>query len=97
MDKLERYFLGRIQTTFGIGTNLTNDLGVALLSIVVKVVAANGVPVVEPSDNIDNASGDPNEIDRIEAPHRLCRNFLRSVPLLNFRAHAGDCSGDFQE
>ena len=31
VDELERYFHGRIQTTFGIGTNLTNDLGPAPL------------------------------------------------------------------
>jgi len=64
MDELEQYFRGRIQTTFGIGTNLTNDLGFAPLSMVVKVASANGLSVVKLSDNITKASGDPKEIDR---------------------------------
>jgi nicotinate phosphoribosyltransferase len=66
IDELERYFRGRIQTTFGIGTNLTNDLGPAALSIVVKPVAANGLPVVKLSDNIAKATGDPAEVDRMK-------------------------------
>ncbi|HLQ79156.1 MAG TPA: nicotinate phosphoribosyltransferase, partial [Terriglobia bacterium] len=66
VDELEQYFRGRIQTTFGIGTNLTNDLGFAPLSMVVKVAAANGLPVAKLSDNIAKASGDPNEIDRMK-------------------------------
>jgi nicotinate phosphoribosyltransferase len=66
IDELERYFRGRIQTTFGIGTNLTNDLGPAPLSIVVKPVAANGLPVAKLSDNMAKASGDPGEIDRVK-------------------------------
>lgn len=66
MDELEQYFRGRIQTTFGIGTNLTNDLGFVPLSMVVKVASANGLPVVKLSDNIAKASGDPNEIDRMK-------------------------------
>jgi nicotinate phosphoribosyltransferase len=66
MDELEQYFRGRIQTTFGIGTNLTNDVGFAPLSMVVKVAAANGLPVAKLSDNIEKASGDPKEIDRMK-------------------------------
>ena len=65
VDELERYFHGRIQTTFGIGTNLTNDLGPAPLSIVVKPVEANGLPVAKLSDNIQKASGNPTELERI--------------------------------
>ncbi len=64
--ELERYFRGRIQTTFGIGTNLTNDLGPAAPSIVVKPVRANGLPVVKLSDNLAKASGDPAEIQRMK-------------------------------
>ena len=66
MDELERYFRGRIQTTFGIGTNLTNDAGFAPLSMVVKVVEANGLPVAKLSDNIAKASGNPDEIARVK-------------------------------
>ena len=75
MDKLEQYFRGRIQTTFGIGTNLTNDMGFAPLSMVVKVTAANGLPVAKLSDNIAKASGDPNEIDRMKRLTGYAANF----------------------
>jgi nicotinate phosphoribosyltransferase len=66
VEELERHFRGRIQTTFGIGTNLTNDLGPTPLSIVVKPVMANGLPVVKLSDNIKKATGDPAEIARMK-------------------------------
>lgn len=43
-------FHGRIQTAFGVGTNLTNDLGPDPLSIVLKMVKCNGQPVAKISD-----------------------------------------------
>ena len=45
-----RYFRGRIQTSFGIGTDLTNDTPQAPLNIVMKLVACNGQPVAKLSD-----------------------------------------------
>jgi nicotinate phosphoribosyltransferase len=66
VDELERYFRGRIQTSFGIGTNLTNDVGLEALSIVVKAVEANGLPVVKLSDDPGKASGDPAEVERVK-------------------------------
>jgi nicotinate phosphoribosyltransferase len=65
VNELEHHFRGRIQTSFGIGTNLTNDVGLEALSIVVKAVEANGLPVVKLSDNSDKASGAPAEVERI--------------------------------
>lgn len=47
---LARRFEGRIRTTFGIGTHLTNDLGIDALPIVLKMVRCNGRPVVKLSD-----------------------------------------------
>ena len=44
-------FHGRLKVTFGIGTHLTNDLGVEPLSIVMKLTEANGHPVVKLSDS----------------------------------------------
>ena len=44
-------FRGRLKVTFGIGTHLTNDLGVEPLSIVMKLTEANGHPVVKLSDS----------------------------------------------
>jgi nicotinate phosphoribosyltransferase len=44
------YFRGRAQTAFGIGTNLTNDLGYEALQIVIKMTRCNGQPVAKISD-----------------------------------------------
>lgn len=48
---IERWVAGRIKTAYGIGTNLTNDLGPKPLQIVMKVVEANGQPVAKLSDS----------------------------------------------
>lgn len=48
---LARHFHGRLRTSFGIGTNLTNDLGFAPLSIVIKMSRCNGRPVAKLSDS----------------------------------------------
>lgn len=45
------HFADRIQTGFGIGTHLTNDVGLAPLQIVMKLVSANGQPVAKLSDS----------------------------------------------
>jgi nicotinate phosphoribosyltransferase len=37
-------------TGFGIGTNLTNDTGIAALNIVMKLISCNGQPVAKLSD-----------------------------------------------
>ncbi len=47
---LYRHFGDRVQMGFGIGTNLTNDLGLQPLNIVMKIVEANGQPVAKLSD-----------------------------------------------
>ncbi len=48
--ELYRQFKGRAQLAFGIGTNLTNDLGYEPLQIVIKMVRCNGQPVAKLSD-----------------------------------------------
>jgi nicotinate phosphoribosyltransferase len=48
--ELYRRFKGRCQLAFGIGTNLTNDLGYEPLQIVIKMVRCNGQPVAKLSD-----------------------------------------------
>ena len=45
-----RHFRDRIRVSFGIGTWLTNDVGVSPLSIVLKLVSCNGQPVAKISD-----------------------------------------------
>ena len=76
VDEIERvygHFDGRVNMSFGWGTNLTNDFrGCAPatrhdldpISLVCKVTSVNGRPAVKLSDNPAKASGDPAEIER---------------------------------
>ena len=48
--EIARRFHGRAKTSFGIGTNLTNDLGYDALNIVIKMTECNGQPVAKISD-----------------------------------------------
>ena len=48
--ELYQQFRGRCQLAFGIGTNLTNDLGYEPLQIVIKMIECNGQPVAKLSD-----------------------------------------------
>jgi len=48
--KIAKQFAGRCKVSFGIGTNLTNDLGVEPLQIVIKMLRCNGQPVAKVSD-----------------------------------------------
>lgn len=76
VDSIEatyRHFHGRVRTSFGWGTNLTNDFrgcdpehapGLQPISLVAKVIEANGRPAVKLSDNPAKATGDPHEIER---------------------------------
>jgi nicotinate phosphoribosyltransferase len=48
--ELYQQFRDRCQLAFGIGTNLTNDLGYEPLQIVIKMVRCNGQPVAKLSD-----------------------------------------------
>ncbi|GGE94248.1 nicotinate phosphoribosyltransferase [Sphingomonas prati] len=76
LDSIEatyRHFDGRVRMSFGWGTNLTNDfsgcapdgaMGLEPISLVAKVVTANGRPAVKLSDNPDKATGQPAEIAR---------------------------------
>ena len=68
-----RHFHGRVRTSFGWGTNLTNDFrgcdpdGDARLepiSLVCKVVSADDRPAVKLSDNPQKATGEPAEVAR---------------------------------
>ncbi len=48
---IARRFSGRARLAFGIGTNLTNDVGFAPLQIVIKMTECNGQPVAKLSDS----------------------------------------------
>jgi len=64
--KLADHFAGRLRVSFGWGTNLTNDLGFEALSLVVKVVEANGHRTVKLSDNLAKATGEAHDIERFQ-------------------------------
>ena len=64
--KINDHFRGRIKVSFGWGTNLTNDLGLEPLSLVVKAVEANGRGLVKLSDNLAKATGKPEDIERFK-------------------------------
>ncbi len=49
--ELHQYFKSQIKTSFGIGTNLTNDMGITPINIVLKLVECNGQPVAKLSDS----------------------------------------------
>jgi len=61
-----KHFVGRVGVSFGIGTNLTNDLYFEPLNIVMKLMNCNGVPVVKLSDNPGKAMGDKLMIEKVK-------------------------------
>lgn len=54
------YFNQRFKTSFGIGTNLTNDMGLKPLNIVLKLVECNGQSVAKISDSPGKTMTDNN-------------------------------------
>jgi nicotinate phosphoribosyltransferase len=68
---IHRHFSGRMRIGFGWGTLLTNDFrglvaggGLDPISIVCKVISADGRPAVKLSDNSTKAMGPPDEVER---------------------------------
>jgi len=55
-----------IKTVAGWGTELTNDCGYKPLSIVMKATEANGMGTVKLSDNLNKATGKPEDIERFK-------------------------------
>ena len=49
--KIYDYFADKVQLAFGIGTNLTNDLGPEPLNIVMKLFECNGMPTAKLPDS----------------------------------------------
>ena len=71
IERLHDHFHGRIRVGFGWGTLLTNDFRdlqgdrrLDPISLVCKVVSADGLPTVKLSDNPLKAVGDPAMIER---------------------------------
>ncbi|MBG0859973.1 MAG: nicotinate phosphoribosyltransferase, partial [Bacteroidales bacterium] len=69
IEKIKKHVKGRIHDVYGIGTYLTNDVGVKPLNIVIKMVGArlsrsdNYHPVIKLSDDPRKYTGDPDEIE----------------------------------
>ncbi len=73
IEAVYRHFHGRVRMSFGWGTNLTNDFrgcdpageaGLEPISLVAKVISADGRPAVKLSDNPAKATGESAEIER---------------------------------
>ena len=64
MVDLHLAFRERLGHTFGLGTNLTNDVGFKPISIVIKALKANGRSTVKLSDNLAKAMGESKEVAR---------------------------------
>ena len=64
MIKLQETFGDQTNLVFGWGTNLTNDLGLKPLSIVMKATEVNSkTGTVKLSDNLEKATGTPENIE----------------------------------
>ncbi|MCS3531027.1 nicotinate phosphoribosyltransferase [Chryseobacterium sp. JUb7] len=75
VEEITNYCRGKIGISFGIGTNLTNDVGLKPMNIVMKLIgvqAPNGewIPTVKLSDEHGKYTGDPKMIE-------LAKEFLR--------------------
>jgi nicotinate phosphoribosyltransferase len=73
IEATHAHFKGRVRTSFGWGTNLTNDFRdcapapmpeLTPISLVCKVTRAGGRSAVKLSDNVEKATGDRGEIER---------------------------------
>ncbi len=62
MIKIADAFHDKIKVSFGIGTNLTNNLGLQQLSIVMKPYSLDGKSCVKLSDNLEKAMGEPSTV-----------------------------------
>lgn len=64
-------FVSKIGVSFGIGTNLTNDLGPKALNIVIKLSKSNGKPVVKISDSPGKILGDLKLAEELKKIYNL--------------------------
>ena len=59
--KIQSICKNRIKCSFGIGTNLTNDVGVKALNMVIKLVSINGKSVIKLSETPGKHVGDKKD------------------------------------
>jgi len=75
VEEIANFCRGKIGMSFGIGTNLTNDVGLPASNIVMKLVGVKGmnnkwIPTVKLSDEKEKYTGDPKMIE-------LAKEFLQ--------------------
>lgn len=75
VEEITNYCKGKIGISFGIGTNLTNDVGLRPMNIVMKLAGVQAenkewIPTVKLSDDHGKYTGDPKMIE-------LAKEFLR--------------------
>jgi len=75
MIKIFDHFKGRIMVTFGWGTNLTNDMGLGFLSLVIKLIMSNGFGTVKLPDNLAKAMGMPEDIEMFKRIYGYVNQF----------------------
>lgn len=72
--QIKEYCVGKIKSAFGIGTHLTNDLGVKPLNMVIKISEVlfndDWIPAVKLSDNKGKNTGNKDEVES-------CKKILR--------------------
>jgi nicotinate phosphoribosyltransferase len=65
--KLQNHRKGEIRKSYGIGTNLTNDIiGVNPMNIVIKLMEINGMPTIKLSDSTSKHIGNEETIRFVE-------------------------------
>lgn len=80
--EIKEYCAGKIKSSFGIGTNLTNDVGVKPLNMVIKlsevyVDSVGWTPSVKLSDDEGKHTGDKFEVG-------LCKGMLKIGPVPSY-------------
>lgn len=75
VEEITNYCKGKIGVSFGIGTNLTNDVGLKPMNIVMKLIGVQSlnkdwIPTVKLSDEHGKYTGDPKMIE-------LAKEFLQ--------------------
>ncbi|WP_144283680.1 nicotinate phosphoribosyltransferase [Chryseobacterium echinoideorum] len=75
VEEITNYCKGKIGVSFGIGTNLTNDVGLKPMNMVMKLIGVQApnkewIPTVKLSDEKGKYTGDPKMIE-------LAKEFLR--------------------
>lgn len=71
MVALFETFTGTIGVSFGIGTNLMNDVGFNPLSIVMKLMSLNGRPLVKISDVAGKIMGSCEMVEKVCAAYKI--------------------------